>query len=56
MRFGDRVLREALEGHHWNRPRTANALGITRRVLKLKMDKLGIEGAGSAVSDDPDED
>ncbi|MHA7840204.1 MAG: helix-turn-helix domain-containing protein, partial [bacterium] len=33
----------ALESHHWNQTRTAQALGITRRVLKLKMDKLGIE-------------
>ena len=37
------ILREALESHHWNQTRTASALGITRRVLKLKMDKLGIE-------------
>ncbi|HPG25663.1 MAG: sigma-54-dependent Fis family transcriptional regulator [Spirochaetaceae bacterium] len=56
MRFETEILREALESHHWNQTRTANALGITRRVLKLKMDKLGIEAPGSAVSDDPDED
>ena len=43
VRFETEILREALENHHWNQTRTANALGITRRVLKLKMDKLGIE-------------
>ena len=42
-RFETDILREALESHHWNQTQTANALGITRRVLKLKMDKLGIE-------------
>jgi len=42
-RFETEILREALESHHWNQTRTANALGITRRVLKLKIDKLGIE-------------
>jgi DNA-binding NtrC family response regulator len=43
IRFETEILREALESHHWNQTRTANALGITRRVLKLKMDKLQIE-------------
>lgn len=43
VRFETDILRESLESHHWNQTRTANALGITRRVLKLKMDKLGIE-------------
>ena len=42
-RFETEILREALDSHHWNQTRTAQALGITRRVLKLKMDKLGIE-------------
>ena len=42
-RFETDILREALESNHWNQTRTANALGITRRVLKLKMDKLGID-------------
>jgi DNA-binding NtrC family response regulator len=46
-RFESEILREALESHHWNQTRTANALGITRRVLKLKMDKLGIEAPDS---------
>ncbi len=43
-RFETEILREALENHHWNQTRTASSLGITRRVLKIKMDKLGIEG------------
>ena len=43
VRFETEILREALESHHWNQTRTANALGLTRRVLKLKMDKHGIE-------------
>ncbi len=43
VRFETEILRESLENHHWNQTRTASALGITRRVLKLKMDKLGIE-------------
>ena len=43
QRFETDILREALESHRWNQTKTATALGITRRVLKLKMDKLGIE-------------
>jgi DNA-binding NtrC family response regulator len=53
MRFETEILREALENHLWNQTRTANALGITRRVLKLKMDKLGIDAPdGTNDSDD----
>lgn len=43
MHFESEILTEALENHRWNQTRTATALGITRRVLKLKMDKLGID-------------
>ena len=43
QRFETDILREALESHRWNQTKTATALGITRRVLKLKMDKLGID-------------
>ena len=50
-RFETEILREALESHQWNQTRTANALGITRRVLKLKMDKLGIESRGGDEDD-----
>jgi DNA-binding NtrC family response regulator len=42
-RFEIDILREALESNRWNQTKTADALRITRRVLKLKMDKLGIE-------------
>lgn len=48
VRFETDILRESLESHHWNQTRTATALGITRRVLKLKMDKLGIEPPADA--------
>ena len=51
VRFETEILRESLESHHWNQTRTANALGITRRVLKLKMDKLGIEDPDGASTD-----
>ena len=38
-RFEQDLLREALDRHDWNQTRTAVSLGITRRQLKLKMDK-----------------
>ncbi len=50
-RFESEILREALERNQWNQTRTANDLGITRRVLKLKMDKLGIESRGGDEGD-----
>ncbi len=51
VRFETEILHESLESHHWNQTRTANALGITRRVLKLKMDKLGIQSPDGASID-----
>ena len=42
-RFETDILREALDSHKWNQTKTADALGITRRVLKIKMDKYGLE-------------
>jgi len=42
-RFEETMLREALEQADWNQTRAATTLGLTRRVLKIKMDKLGIE-------------
>ena len=51
VRFETDILRESLESHHWNQTRTANALGITRRVLKLKMDKLRIDSPEDAPVD-----
>ena len=42
-RFESEILREALERTGWNQTRAAETLGITRRVLKLKMDRFRIE-------------
>jgi DNA-binding NtrC family response regulator len=36
------VIREALERFDYNQTRTAERLGTTRRILKYRMDKLGI--------------
>jgi DNA-binding NtrC family response regulator len=41
-RFEQELIREALERCEWNQTRAAEILGITRRVLKLKMDRYGI--------------
>ena len=41
-RFERELLREALEREDGNQTRASAALGITRRVLKLKMDKFGL--------------
>jgi DNA-binding NtrC family response regulator len=46
-RFEVELLREALERQGWNQTRAAAQLGITRRQLKLKMDRLGLERSGS---------
>jgi DNA-binding NtrC family response regulator len=45
-RFEQELLREALERSEWNQTRAAEILGITRRVLKLKMDRYGMAGPG----------
>jgi len=37
------LLQEALERRQWNQTRAAADLGMTRRALKLRMDRLGIE-------------
>jgi DNA-binding NtrC family response regulator len=42
-RFEGQILRETLERHGWNQTHAAADLGITRRVLKLRMDRLDIE-------------
>ena len=42
-RFESQLLREALERSGWNQTRAAEELGVTRRVLKLKMDRLSID-------------
>ena len=41
-RFERDLLREALEGCGWNQTRAAERLGLTRRLLKLKMDRFGL--------------
>jgi DNA-binding NtrC family response regulator len=41
-RFEQELLREALDRCEWNQTRAAETLGITRRVLKLKMDRYGL--------------
>ncbi len=42
-RFEQDLLRDALERSGWNQTRAATQLGITRRQLKLKMDRYRIE-------------
>jgi DNA-binding NtrC family response regulator len=42
-RFERELLLEALERTNWNQTRTAEQLRITRRVLKLKMDRHGLK-------------
>jgi DNA-binding NtrC family response regulator len=41
-RFERGLLLEALEQSAWNQTRAAERLGITRRALKLRMDRLGL--------------
>jgi two-component system response regulator AtoC len=41
-RFEQELIREALARSEWNQTRAAEQLGITRRVLKLKMDRYGL--------------
>ncbi len=40
--FEREILQEALEHSGWNQTRTAEQLRITRRALKLKMDRVGL--------------
>ncbi|MDJ0866703.1 MAG: sigma-54 dependent transcriptional regulator [Myxococcota bacterium] len=47
-RFEGQMIREALERAGGNQTRAAERLQITRRVLKLKMDRYGIADAGEA--------
>jgi DNA-binding NtrC family response regulator len=41
--FERALLLEALENAGWNQTRAAERLQITRRALKLKMDRWGLE-------------
>jgi DNA-binding NtrC family response regulator len=47
-RFERELLLEALERWDWNQTRAAADLGITRRVLKLKMDRFGLDPDGKS--------
>jgi len=41
------IIREALEQHHWNRRRTAEALKISYRSLMYKMKAGALRNSGS---------
>ncbi|HVP28890.1 MAG TPA: sigma-54 dependent transcriptional regulator [Myxococcota bacterium] len=49
-RFESALLLEALERSAWNQTRAAELLGITRRLLKLKMDRFGLQPQGPLVA------
>ena len=42
------IIAEALQRTHYNQTRAATVLGTTRRILKYRMDKLGLEGGTEA--------
>jgi DNA-binding NtrC family response regulator len=44
--FERELLLEALENAGWNQTRAAEHLRLTRRALKLRMDRLGLEPPG----------
>jgi DNA-binding NtrC family response regulator len=46
--FESELLREALIREGWNQTRAADRLGITRRTLKLRMDRYGLVSPGGA--------
>jgi len=49
-RFESELLREALESSGWNQTQAATQLGITRRQLKLKIDRYQLGGPGANPS------
>jgi DNA-binding NtrC family response regulator len=54
--FERELLQEALDRNHGNQTRAAAQLGITRRALKLRMDRLGLKSERPAFdSEHPDE-
>ena len=53
-RFEGELIREALERSEGNQTRAAEQLGVTRRVLKLKMDRYGIGAAGGDEASQPE--
>jgi len=50
-RFAGGLIRAALERNDWNQTQAASELGITRRLIKLKMERYGVVPPGT----DPDE-
>jgi transcriptional regulator with GAF, ATPase, and Fis domain len=44
------LIGEALTRTHYNQTRAAGVLGTTRRILKYRMDKLGINGGENGDS------
>jgi DNA-binding NtrC family response regulator len=56
LRFESELIREALERSAGNQTRASEQLGITRRLLKLKMDRCGIGAAAGeeASAAEPD--
>ncbi len=44
-----RIIRSALEAHHWNRQATAEALEINRTTLYKKMKRYGLEDEAAAA-------
>jgi two-component system nitrogen regulation response regulator NtrX len=50
-RFERELILEALERHRWNQTRAADDLGITRRVLKIKMDRFDIPSPERATAE-----
>lgn len=43
------IIREALEQHHWNRRRTAEALRISYRSLMYKMKSCNLRDSGAVA-------
>jgi DNA-binding NtrC family response regulator len=52
--FETEMILRALEKSNYVQTRAAQLLGITRRILKYKMDKLGISDRGNPGASDPD--
>ncbi len=50
--FESELLRETLDRANWNQTHAAEQLGITRRVLKLKMDKYRLQDPRSGSRSD----
>jgi len=44
--FERNLLKEALDRNRWNQTQTSEQLGLTRRLLKIKMDRYGLSPEG----------